>query len=61
VVARTTRILAMTAESDLWSTWIEGHDAIIDLLEAGDRAGAVLRYRQIYVDYRAKVEAVLFE
>jgi DNA-binding GntR family transcriptional regulator len=61
VVARTTRILAMTAESDLWSTWIEGHDAIIDLLEAGDRAGAVRRYRQIYVDYRAKVEAVLFE
>jgi DNA-binding GntR family transcriptional regulator len=61
VVARTTRILAMTAESDLWSTWIEGHDAIIDLLEAGDRAGAVQRYRQIYVDYRAKVEAVLFE
>jgi DNA-binding GntR family transcriptional regulator len=61
VVARTTRILAMTAESDLWSTWIEGHDAIIDLLEAGDRAGAVQRYRQIYVDHRAKVEAVLFE
>jgi DNA-binding GntR family transcriptional regulator len=61
VVARTTRILAMTAESDLWSTWIEGHDAIIGLLEAGDRAGAVQRYRQIYVDYRAKVEAVLFE
>jgi DNA-binding GntR family transcriptional regulator len=61
VVARTTRILAMTAESDLWSTWIEGHDAIIELLEAGDRPGAVQRYRQIYVDYRAKVEAVLFE
>jgi DNA-binding GntR family transcriptional regulator len=61
VVARTTRILAMTAESDLWSTWIEGHDAIIDLLEAGDRQGALRRYRQIYVDYRAKVEAVLFE
>jgi DNA-binding GntR family transcriptional regulator len=60
VVARTTRIMAMTAESDLWDTWIEGHDAIIDLLAAGDRPGAVLRYRQIYVDHRAKVEAALF-
>jgi DNA-binding GntR family transcriptional regulator len=50
------RILAMTAESDLWSTWIEGHDAIIALLERGDRAGAVARYRQIYLDYRSRVE-----
>jgi DNA-binding GntR family transcriptional regulator len=61
VVARTTRILAMTPESRLWDTWIDGHDAIIELLEAGDRAGAVERYRQIYVEYRATVEAVLFE
>src|ERR1051325_3889274 len=53
VVARTMRILAMTAESNQWSTWIEGHDAIIALLEVGDRAGAVERYKQIYVDYRA--------
>jgi DNA-binding GntR family transcriptional regulator len=60
VVARTTRILAMSAESNLWSTWIEGHDAIIELLEAGDRDGAVARYRQIYVEYRAKVERELF-
>ena len=56
VVARTQRILAMSAESDLWSTWIEGHEAIIALLEAGDARGAVARYKQIYVDYRAKVE-----
>jgi len=61
VVARTTRILAMSAESNLWSTWIEGHDAIIDLLEAGDRDGAVARYKQIYVEYRAKVERELFD
>jgi DNA-binding GntR family transcriptional regulator len=61
VVARTTRILAMSAESDLWSVWIEGHDAIIALLEAGDTAGAVDRYRQIYVDYRAAVEGKLFD
>jgi DNA-binding GntR family transcriptional regulator len=60
VVARTTRIMAMTAESDLWDTWIEGHDAIIDLLAAGDHPGAVQRYRQIYVEHRARVEAALF-
>src|SRR3954469_4352320 len=56
VVARTMRILAMTAESDLWSTWIEGHDAILTLLDAGDPKGALARYRQIYVDYRDRVE-----
>jgi DNA-binding GntR family transcriptional regulator len=61
VVARTMRILAMTAESDLWSTWIDGHDAIIALLEAGDAAGALARYRQIYVDYRDRVERELFD
>ncbi|MET0417566.1 MAG: GntR family transcriptional regulator [Actinoplanes sp.] len=56
VVARTMRILAMHAESDLWSNWISGHDAIIGLLEAGDTKGAIARYKQIYVDYRAQVE-----
>jgi DNA-binding GntR family transcriptional regulator len=61
VVARTTRIMAMTDAVSLWDTWIVGHDAIIKLLEAGDRQAAVARYRQIYVDYRAKVESVLFE
>jgi DNA-binding GntR family transcriptional regulator len=61
VVARTTRILAMTPDSNPWSAWVEGHDAILELLEAGDRQGAVDRYKQIYVEYRAKVEAVLFE
>ena len=60
-VARTMRILAMSAESDLWSTWIDGHDEIIALLEAGDRAGATARYRQIYVDYRSKIEQHFFE
>src|SRR4030095_14052133 len=56
VVARTNRILAMGAESTLWELWIAGHDRILELLEAGDPAGALQRYRQIYVDYRAKVE-----
>ena len=61
VVARTLRILAMTAESDLWRIWIDGHADIIGLLEAGDRRGALSRYRRIYVDYRAAVEQELFE
>jgi DNA-binding GntR family transcriptional regulator len=61
VVARTMRILAVTAESDLWETWITGHEAVLGLLEAGDRSGALARYRQIYVAFRAKVEAEPFE
>ena len=61
VVARTLRILAMAAESELWTTWIEGHDAIIELLEAGDREGAVDRYRQIYVEYRVNIQQMLFD
>src|SRR6185312_11473458 len=36
VVVRTMRILAMTPDSDLWNTWIEGHDEILRLLEEGD-------------------------
>ena len=61
VVARTLRILAMGAESNLWEVWITGHDEILKCLEAGDSAGALRRYRQIYVEYRAKVEQFLIE
>jgi DNA-binding GntR family transcriptional regulator len=61
VVARTLRILAMSAQSNLWTTWIDGHNAILELLEAGDRAGAVARYKQIYVEYRVNIEQLLFE
>jgi DNA-binding GntR family transcriptional regulator len=61
VVARTTRILAMTPDSDLWNTWIDGHNAIIELLEAGDRDGALARYKQIYVEYRQKIEQHHFD
>jgi DNA-binding GntR family transcriptional regulator len=61
VVARTMRILAITAESGLWRIWIDGHADIIGLLEAGDSRAALARYRKIYVDYRAAVEQELFE
>jgi DNA-binding GntR family transcriptional regulator len=60
VVARTLRILAMGAESNLWEVWISGHDDILEFLEAGDPARALARYRQIYVDYRTKVEQAMF-
>jgi DNA-binding GntR family transcriptional regulator len=61
VVARTMRILALNAESALWTTWITGHDEILRLLEAGDTQGALARYRQIYVEYRIRVEQELFD
>jgi DNA-binding GntR family transcriptional regulator len=61
VVARTLRILAHTAESDLWTVWIDGYTETLEALERGDHPAAVERYKQIYVDYRAKVETVLFE
>jgi DNA-binding GntR family transcriptional regulator len=60
VVARTLRILAMGAESNLWEVWIAGHDEILEHLEAGDSVRALARYRQIYVEYRTKVEQSLF-
>ena len=61
VVARTLRILAMGAESHLWDAWITGHDEVLELLERGDNKAATARYRQIYVDYRARVEHELFK
>jgi DNA-binding GntR family transcriptional regulator len=61
VVARTMRILSMAPDSDLWSTWIRGHDAIIELLDQGDREGAVARYKQIYVEYRTQVEQTFLD
>jgi DNA-binding GntR family transcriptional regulator len=61
IVARATRIPAITAERRLWQTWIDGHDEILRLLSAGDTRGAAARYRQIYVDYRAQVEQELFD
>ncbi|MEV6598190.1 GntR family transcriptional regulator [Actinoplanes sp. NPDC051346] len=56
VVARTLRILAMGAESDLWQTWITGHEEVLGLLERGENQAAVARYKQIYADFRVKVE-----
>jgi len=61
VVARTIRILALHAESELWKIWIDGHAAVLEALEQRDTEAAIRRYRQIYTDYRAAVEMLLFD
>ena len=48
VVARTLRLLALTAGSDVWQIWVDGYRDTLELLEADDRAGAIERYRRIY-------------
>jgi DNA-binding GntR family transcriptional regulator len=59
VVARTLRVLALGADSDLWRVWLDGYRELLGHLEAGDRAAAARRYRLIYRQYRAQVEALL--
>jgi DNA-binding GntR family transcriptional regulator len=61
VVARTLRLLALTAGSDVWQIWIRGYRETLELLEAGERDAAVERYRRIYAEYRARVETLLFD
>jgi len=61
VVTRTLRVLALTAESDVWRVWLDGYRQTLELLERDDQAGAAERYRQIYRDYRQRVETLLFD
>jgi DNA-binding GntR family transcriptional regulator len=61
VVARTLRMLALAADSDIWQIWIDGYREMLDRLDAGDKEGYVERHRQIYRDYRALVETLPFE
>ena len=61
VVARTLRLLALTAASDIWEIWIRGYRETLELLERDERGAAVERYRQIYTEYRARVETLLFD
>ena len=60
-VARTVRLLALTAESEVWHAWVAGYTDTLQLLEHGDHAGAIKRYRQIYKDFRALVGTVPFD
>lgn len=60
VVARTLRLLAGSAGDDIWQVWVVGYRETLELLRADRLTDAVTRYRQIYVDYRARVESMLF-
>ena len=61
VVARTLRLLANSAGQDIWDVWVTGYRETLEHLEADRPADAVDRYRRIYVDYRARVEHMLFD
>jgi DNA-binding GntR family transcriptional regulator len=56
-VTRMRRLLVLTPESNFWRPWIDGYTEIVALLERGDGPGAVARYRQIYDEARAELEA----
>jgi DNA-binding GntR family transcriptional regulator len=61
VVARTLRILALTPDHSAWAVWLEGYRETLELLEAGDLAAALGRYRRIYTEYRRCVQALLLD
>ena len=56
VVLRSLRMLRLSSDSDLWTPWVDGYRDVLELLEQGNRAAAIARYRQIYPGYRAAVE-----
>jgi len=61
VVVRSLRMLTTEPGSAVWRPWTTGYRDVLALLERGDRAAAVARYRQIYVEYRAAVERILWD
>jgi DNA-binding GntR family transcriptional regulator len=61
VVARTLRLLSLTADSDIWQIWVDGYRDMLERLDADDREGFVQRHRQIYRDYRARLETMPLE
>ncbi len=61
VVTRTLRLLALTADSDVWTIWVDGYRDILARLEAGDRPGAVESHRLIYVRARAVLQTMTFD
>jgi DNA-binding GntR family transcriptional regulator len=57
VVTRMRRLLVLTPESNHWRPWIDGYTEVLAYLERGDQHAAVARYRQIYAEARAELEA----
>jgi DNA-binding GntR family transcriptional regulator len=60
VVTRTMRMQPMAPDSPVWEPWLTGYREIIELLEDGERDGAVARYRRIYGEYRKVMEELLW-
>ena len=60
VVSRTLRLLALSSVNDVWNVWVDGQRETLELLERGDNAAALERYRRIFRDYRKRVEDLLF-
>ena len=60
VVARALRAQVITSDPGVWDLWLVGYTEVLEDLERGERAAAVERYRKIYRDFRARVEARLF-
>jgi DNA-binding GntR family transcriptional regulator len=61
VIARTKRLFARAKTDEAWQVWVKGYREILTHLEADDRAAAVARYRQIFIEYRAVIETMLFD
>ncbi len=63
VVARSMRLHlhALNADNGLWQIWVDGYRETLAQLDAGNSSAAVKRYRQIYDDYRSRMERVLFD
>lgn len=61
VVARTLRLLALTADSDIWTIWVDGYRETLALLDVDDKPGAVARYRLIYPQVRALLQTMSFD
>ncbi|MEJ8282011.1 GntR family transcriptional regulator [Pseudonocardia spirodelae] len=57
VVTRAQRMMALTWDSAMWTPWTEGYRAVLELLERGERAAAVERYREIFRQCRAMLGA----
>ncbi|HTF48793.1 MAG TPA: GntR family transcriptional regulator [Pseudonocardia sp.] len=61
VIARIKRLFARAKTDEAWQVWVNGYREILTHLEADDQAAAVARYRQIFIEYRAVIETMLFD
>lgn len=55
VVARAQRLLVLRGDIDVFTMWHRGYGEVLDLLERGESARAVERYRQLYSAFRTRL------